>query len=342
MSDLDAGVTDAIKHDSFGDNRCQMNDLLPIDISVIIVNWNTADLLRQCLQSVYKQTGTIGFEVIVVDNASTDDSVEIVRREFGQTILLTNTQNEGFATANNQGMTIAKGRYVLLLNSDTIVLDQALKNTVAYADSHPNAAVVGCRILNPDGSLQNSCFMFPSLLNWVLFATYLYKLFPKSRFFGREQMTWWERNDSREVEVVTGCYMLVRRTAIEAVGMMDEGFFMYAEETDWCYRFKAKGWENHFTPGAEIIHIGGASAAKLGARRAQITNASFVRYMFKHWSRPRAVFGICMILLFYVVRLVVLFPKWIFKHDASDEKLLQNHWAGLKDIALNYYPRRQQ
>lgn len=309
--------------------------MLPIEVSIIVVNWNTVDLLRQCLRSVYRETNGINFEVIVVDNASSDESVAMVRQEFCEAILIANTENRGFAAANNQGIAISRGRYVLLLNSDTIVLDQAIQKTIAYGDNYPDTAVVGCRILNPDRSLQNSCFMFPSILNWFLFSTYLYQLFPRSHFFGREQMTWWLRDDSREVDVVTGCFMLVRRQAIDDVGMMDEGFFMYAEETDWCYRFKSKGWKNRFTPDAEIIHIGGASAPKLGSRRAQITNASFTRYMSKHWSKPRALVGTYMILLFYAVRLSVLFPKRVFRLDERDERLFENHWAGFKDILVN-------
>jgi GT2 family glycosyltransferase len=176
--------------------------------------------------------------------------------------------------------------------------------------------------------------MFPSILNWFLFSTYLYKLFPRSRFFGREQMTWWRRDSSREVDVVTGCFMLVRRKAIDDVGVMDEGFFMYAEETDWCYRFKLNGWSNRFTPDGEIIHIGGASAAKLGACRATITNASFIRYMFKHWSRTRAFIGMCMILFFYGVRLLALIPKWMIGFSPRDERLFDNHWAGFKDVLM--------
>src|ERR1019366_2291980 len=116
----------------------------------------------------------------------------------------------------------------------TVVLNQAIQKVIAYADYYSDTAVVGCRVLNPDRTLQNSCFMFPSILNWFLFSTYLYRWFPGNRFFGREQMTWWLREDSREVEVVTGCFMLVRRQAMDDVGMMDDGFFMYAEETDWC------------------------------------------------------------------------------------------------------------
>jgi GT2 family glycosyltransferase len=305
-----------------------------VDVSVIIVNWNTCDLLRQCLLSVFTPTLSIDFEVIVVDNGSTDGSVEMVRREFGQVKILANEGNRGFAAANNQAIAIANGRYILLLNSDTIILDRAIEKTVIFADSHPDTATTGCRILNPDRTLQSSCFMFPSILNWFLFSTYLYRLFPRNRFFGRERMTWWLRDDSREVDVVTGCYMLVRREAIDQVGQMDEQFFMYAEETDWCYRFKAKGWKNRFTPSAEIIHIGGASAAKLGPRRAAVTNRSFVRYMFKHWSAPRASIGVFMIILFYMSRLAVLVPKLWFKPGVNDKLLFENHWAGLKDMLV--------
>jgi len=303
-----------------------------VDVSVIIVNWNTRDLLAQCLQSVYAETSLSSYEVIVVDNGSTDGSVEMVRRSYPQARLLVNTDNRGFAAANNQGMSIASGRYFLLLNSDTIVLDRAIEKTIVFADRHPDTAVVGCRILNLDRSLQISCFRFPSLLNWFLHSTYLYKLFPRSRFFGREQMTWWARDDVREVDVVTGCYMLVRRAAVDEVGLMDERFFMYAEETDWCYRFNVAGWKNRFTPEAEIIHLGGGSAPKLSAQRARITNRSFVRYIFKHWSKPRAAVGVAMIALFYLGRLVVLLPQaLIFPHE-KNQKLIENHWAGLRDI----------
>jgi len=305
------------------------------DVSVIIVNWNTVDLLRQCLLSITAETVGLEFEVIVVDNASSDGSVEMIVRDFPETVLIANTKNAGFATANNQGIAIAHGRYVLLLNSDTIVLDGAIQRTVAYADKNIDAAVVGCRVLNPDLTLQHSCFMFPSLLNWFLSASYLYKIFPRSRFFGREQMTWWLRTDEREVDVVTGCFMMVRREAIADVGTMDEDFFMYAEETDWCYRFKARGWTNRFTPDAEIIHIGGASAAKLGARRAQISNASFIRYMCKHWSKPRAYVGVHMLLSFYAVRLLFLFPKRLFGGSRQNNQAFDNHWTGLKHILRN-------
>jgi GT2 family glycosyltransferase len=307
-----------------------------VDVSIIIVNWNTRCLLAQCLGSVATEMNSrVSFEVIVVDNASTDGSCEMVRREFPEVKLIVNRENRGFAAANNQALAVAQGRYVLLLNSDTIVLNGAVEKTIAFADHYVDTAVVGCRVLNQDRTLQSTCFMFPSLLNWFLNATYLYQLFPQSRFFGREQMTWWSRSDVREVNVVTGCYMLVRREAIDQVGLLDERFFMYAEETDWCLRFVAKGWKNRFTPEAEIIHLGGGSAPKLGANRARVTNRSFVRYMFKHWSRSRAVAGVIMLTLFYLLRLPILITRKMVWPGSKNDQLLENHWAGLIDM-LNY------
>jgi len=140
-----------------------------MDVSVIIVSWNTRDILQDCLESVYAQTRGVSFEVIVVDNASSDGSVEMVRSQLQQVTLVANRDNRGFAAANNQGMQIARGRYILLLNSDTVVLDGAIQKVVAFADQHPEAAVVGCRVLNRDGTLQQSCFKYPSLLNLLLF-----------------------------------------------------------------------------------------------------------------------------------------------------------------------------
>ena len=303
-----------------------------VDVSVIVVNWNTRELLRACLASAFDESPSITMEMIVVDNASTDGSVEMVEGTFPRAVLIANAENRGFAAANNQGLAIAKGRYVLLLNSDTVVLDRAIEKTITFADQHLDTAVTGCRVLNPDLTLQNTCFMFPSLLNGFLYATYLYKLFPRSRFFGREQMTWWLRDDTREVDVVTGCYMLVSKQAIEDVGPLDDRFFMYFEETDWCYRFKAKGWKNRFTPDAQIIHIGGASAPKVGPRRACVVNDSFRHYMFKHWSPSRAYAGIGLAMLFYATRLAALVPLRVIGWPANGRNLSSAHWAGLKDL----------
>lgn len=280
-----------------------------MDVSIIIVNWNTKNILRDCLRSVYEQAGDVDYEVIVVDNASTDGSLDMIKSDFERVVLLENAQNKGFATANNQGMEIAKGRYVLLLNSDTVVLDGAIAKTVSFADAHPRAGVTGCRVLNADRTLQPTCFMFPSILNMFLSSTYLYKFFPRSRFFGRERMTWWDRSDVRQVDVVTGCFMLVRREAIDQVGVMDERFFMYAEETDWCYRFREEGWDVTFTPAGQIIHLGGQSTAKKPVAMIVQLRLSILKFIRKHSGRFAQVSARFLTALFFAVRIPIWFAR---------------------------------
>jgi len=304
------------------------------EVSVVVVNWNTQDILCDCLRSIYEQGGEIDLEVIVIDNASTDGSVEMVKKDFPQVTLIENSKNRGFAAANNQGIDISKGRYVLLLNSDTVVLDNAIAKTAAFADSHPEAAVVGCRVLNPDRTLQPTCFMFPSILNMLLSSTYLYKLFPKSKFFGRERMTWWNRNDIREVDVVTGCFMLVRQDVIKKVGSMDEQFFMYGEETDWCYRFKQAGWKILFTPFAEIIHLGGQSAEQKAVTMIVQIRKSILQFMKKHHG-PFVYRTACLlIILFLAVRLPIWSVIALFQRAQNSEAAIkkQAYFSGIANI----------
>ncbi len=289
-----------------------------MDVSIIIVNWNTRDLLRNCLQSIYEHTGKSNLELIVIDNASTDGSAEMVKKNFLGVILIENTENYGFAAANNQGIKIAKGRYVILLNSDTVVLDNAIAKMVSFADIYPEAAVLGCRVLNPDSSLQLTCFMFPSVANMLLSSTYLYKLFPKSKLFGRERMTWWNRNDAREVDVVTGCFMLIRQEAIREVGLMDESFFMYGEETDWCYRFKQAGWKVMFAPVGEIIHLGGASSRQTSSEMTLQLRGSILLFLKKHKSRFAYTLGCLLVSFFFFLRIPYWFVAALFaKSDRS-------------------------
>lgn len=278
-----------------------------MDVSIIIVNYNTKDVLCDCLESIYEQTQDVRFEAIVVDNASTDGSVNMIKDCFSEVILIENAENRGFAAANNQGIEIAKGRYLLLLNSDTVVLNNAIKKTVEFADSHKEAGILGCRVLNPDRTLQPTCFMFPSLLNVVLLTSYLNNLFPRNRFFGRERMTWWDRTDDSEVDVVTGCFMLVRREAIEQVGFLDEQFFMYGEEVDWCYRFKRNNWKILFTPVAEIIHLGGCSSRQMKPEMALQLRASILLFFKKHRTRLSYRLACLLMSLFFLLRI----PYWL-------------------------------
>jgi len=290
------------------------------------------------LQSIYEQARPINFELTVVDNASTDGSAEMVKNNFPQVKLIENSANHGFAAANNQGIRTAKGRYVLLLNSDTLVLDQAIAKVVSFADVHSDAAVVGCKVLNPDLTLQRTCFMSPSVLNMFLSSTYLYKVFPKSKFFGRERMTWWNRGDVREVDVVTGCFMLVRRKAIEQVGMMDERFFMYAEETDWCYRFKQAGWKVIFAPVGEVVHLGGQSTEQKSSAMIVQLWLSILRFIRKHHGWLVHRIACFLTVLFFAVRI----PIWLFvsllirkKRKQSTNKL-RAYLEGIGKVLLSF------
>jgi GT2 family glycosyltransferase len=265
---------------------------------------------------VYASTKGIAFEVIVVDNASTDDSVDMIKSAFPGVMLIANAENRGFAAANNQGMAIAKGRYVLLLNSDTIVLDNALAKVLAFADSRPDAGVVACRVLNADRSLQRTCFMFPSILNLFLWATGLSRLSVAGRFLGREQMLSWNRDSVRDVDAATGCFMLVRRDAIDHVGMMDDSYFMYFEETDWCYRFKKAGWKVLFTPEAQIIHLGGASSSQVRSKMFVQYTRSMLLFFRKHKGWLTYRFACLLLALCFFLRAPLWLAKAVFSTNS--------------------------
>jgi len=301
-----------------------------MDVSIIIVAWNVRKLLYDCLKSVYDQTKGVDFEVIYVDNASKDGSVEMVTKEFPEVKVIRNEENKGFIKANNQGIEVAQGRYVLLLNSDTIVLDNAITKTVKFADEHPKAAVVGCRVLNPDYTIQLTCFMYPSLLNMFLAATYLYKIFPKSRLFGREYMTWWDFNNVREVQTIAGCYSLVRMEAIKQVGLMDELYFVYSDDPDWCYRFRKSGWKIMFTPDAQIIHYGGQNTKQMAREFRWQLEGSRLIFMRLHRNKLEFLAARLLTALFLLLRIpyhlgVGLFARTKRKHSFETVK---TYWLG--------------
>jgi len=272
-----------------------------MDLSIVIVSWNTLDITRACLVSIYEHLDGFELEVIVVDNNSEDGSQKMISDEFPQVKLIANDDNRGFATANNQAIREATGRYLLLLNSDTEILGDVLPASVLYMDSHERVGVMGCRVLNPDRTMQDTCFMLPSLLNIALLTSGLAQL-SRPRFFGRERMRWWQRDCVRDVDVVTGCYMLVRRSALDEVGLLDESFFFYGEETDWCRRFKATEWIVRFAPVGEIIHIGNASGRKYSHKRDVLLTAGLVRYHRKHNGVPGAAMVWLMLFGFNVSR----------------------------------------
>jgi GT2 family glycosyltransferase len=266
----------------------EMSSLMnPVDVSIIVVAWNGRALVSDCLHSVYQKTKGVTFEVIYVDNGSADGTVEMVEQEFPGTKTIRNEKNLGFVVANNQAIAVSRGRYVLLLNCDTVLLDDAVSETVRFADDHPQSAVVGCHVSNSDMTLQRDCFMYPSVVNALLWGSFLSKLFPRNAFFGRELMTWWDFSEAREVEVVCGCFSLVRKKAIDQVGVMNQVYFMYGDDPDWCYRFKRAGWQIWFNPGGHIIHLGGGnskSSATMARRLKWQLSGSLLIFMRLHSS----------------------------------------------------------
>lgn len=308
-----------------------------MDASIIIVNWNTKELLHNCLESIYDRAGEVDCEIIVVDNASSDGSVDIVKKQFPQVIFIENNENRGFATANNQGIRIARGRYILLLNSDTIVCDAGIEKTVQYADKRPEAAVIGCQVWENSETIQMTCFRFPSILALFSETFALNKIFKKNRFFGRERMLWWGRDTERQVEVVSGMFMLVRREAIDEVGLMDESYFLYCEEADWCYRFSKAGWKILFWPGAKIIHVdGGSHSSKQVALEMHVQqHKSLLIFFRKHYGLMSFLLARLLLSLSSACRCAVwtvatIFKQLLGKDTASEQKERQKHWWTFK------------
>ena len=233
------------------------------DIAVIVVNWNAREDLRLCLQALYAEPApAIRFEVWVVDNASGDHSAALVRSEFPQVRLLANTENLGFSKANNQAIAASRSRHVFLLNSDAVIHPGALDALVAFADARPQAGILGPKVLNPDGSLQFSCRRFPNLGAGFFRNTYLGRLFPNNRFARNYLMGDVDHDQPRSVDWISGCAMLIRRDLIDAIGALDERFFMYCEDVDICWRGWQAGREVWYAPQAVVTHAIGRSSDK--------------------------------------------------------------------------------
>jgi GT2 family glycosyltransferase len=272
-----------------------------LDISVIIVNWNTRDVLCNCLHSIYEQTYAITYEVIVIDNASSDGSAEMLRAKYPKVTLIENLKNRGFAAANNQGLCLARGRYALLLNPDTLILENAIQKAVYFADRNPDTAVIGCQVLEDRSRIQQTCFSFPSVMGMIWQYTMLLRIFPRSGIFAKATLGSWDRTTERDVDVVSGMFMLVRREAINDVGLMDEDYFVYGEETDWCFRFWRAGWRCVFTPFPKIIHLDGGSksTSQLEVRMFVQLQKSLLLFYSKHrgfltWAAAKLLYIMAM------------------------------------------------
>lgn len=255
-------------------------------LSVIIVNWNTYDFLKACLDSLKSTLENPDCEVIVVDNASSDGSSEMVVREYPRATLIQMMSNGGFSSGNNAGIQVARGRYIVLLNSDTEVRDDALGMMCDYMDQKPRIGALGARLLNFDGSIQMSCRSFPSYRTALFHRkSLLTRLFPGNRYSQQYLMTAFNRDEPVEVDWVIGACLMTRRETIDEVGLLDDGFFMYAEDVDWCFRMQEAGWTVEYFPQARVMHHYEKSAAKAPFRMTYERHRSMWRFYKKHYSR---------------------------------------------------------
>lgn len=256
-------------------------------LSVIVVSWNTRELLDRCLTSLQAEISNMEHQVFVVDNASSDGSADMVAEKHHWVRLIRNDSNLGFAMANNQAFWLASGDYVLLLNPDTEVKEGAIKKLLSFIESKPKAGVVAPQLLNTDGSIQRSCREFPTFAGMLYELCGLSRVFPENETFGRYKMLSWNHDDERQVDQPEGACLLIRREALEQVGLFDEGFFMLFEEVDWCYRLKKAGWEIWFTPESKITHHYGQSIKQVKSSMILSSHRGLYRFWRKHYRGSR-------------------------------------------------------
>jgi GT2 family glycosyltransferase len=271
------------------------------EIAVAIINYNTCDDLRSCLASV-EESGAQ--EIVVVDNASSDGSVEMVRAEFPHVTLSANKVNSGYGSAAKQAIANCQAQFILLLNSDTRLNANTLVTLKRYLATHPQVAIVGPRLLNPDGSLQASCYPFPTPLHIFLEESTLGRLIRHLPWLRQRYLRTWSHDRARPVPWVLGAAIAIRRQPFEAIGGFDESFFMYAEETDLCYRLRAAGWDIHFVPDAAIIHTGGASTRQYRTAMAVQFFTSMAHFYRQHYSRLRQLELALLVKLIVLARLL--------------------------------------
>jgi hypothetical protein len=294
-----------------------------VDLSIIIVNYNVKEFLENALISIKKAIEGINAEIFVVDNASEDGSVEMIKQKFPDVNLIANSENLGFAKANNQALKLAKGKYILLINPDTIVQEDTFRVLLSFLESHPECGMVGCKVLNPDGTLQLACRRsFPT--PWVAFTKMigLSSLFPKSKIFAKYNLTYLDPDEVAEVDAVSGSFMMIRREVYEKVGGLDEDFFMYGEDIDWCYRIKKAGWKIYYVPFTQIIHFKGESTKRSNIDEIRVFYEAMKIFVRKHY-KEFALLGVILRVGIFLRGLVALLGKFI-----------KNYWDMLVDLVI--------
>lgn len=249
-----------------------------MDVTVVIVSYNVADFLKDCLDSIKNETAC-RYEIFIIDNNSSDDSIQIVKKKFPEVKLIQNSANLGFARANNMGFKHAKGRYIFMLNPDTVIFDKAIDKLVLFMDKHPEVGACGPKNLNSDFTLQYNCHHFPSLSMALVETFQLKRLFRSNKFFGRESMTYWGYDEVKEVDWITGSALLIKKDILDQVGLLDENYFMYSEECDLAFKLKKIGKKILFNPEAALIHFGGQSS--LGQYLQSVHSKTITQYFYQ-------------------------------------------------------------
>jgi len=273
------------------------------ELSIIIVNWNTKEILLQCLQSLIDTTHGLFIEIIVVDNGSTDGSVAAVKLRFPQVKIICNDQNLGFAKANNIGIKRSKGHYVCLINSDIVVLDDTLHQMRAYMNEHPSIGILAPKLLNQDLTPQLSCKRFPTLWNNFCVAIGLYKIFPNIKLFAGEHIKL-ASHIIQLVDVASGAFWMVRREGLQEVGLLDDNFFFYGEDIDWCKRFWQAKWQVVYFPQARAIHYNGRSSAAAPTKYYIEFRRARLKYWKKHHNRFSQICYLAILFLHQIIRIV--------------------------------------
>jgi N-acetylglucosaminyl-diphospho-decaprenol L-rhamnosyltransferase len=293
-------------------------------LSIVIVSWNTCDLLRRCLETVFAYAPPVSFDVWVVDNHSQDETVAMVQTAFPQVRLIVNQNNSGFAGANNQAIRASSGEYVLLLNPDTEVRPEAVAALVDFLDERPDAGGAGSMLLNPDGSLQPSCY--PMLTGFRELWRLLH--LDRVRRFGIYDMHSWDKVSPRRVEVIQGASLIVRRSILDRIGLLDDSYFMYTEEVDLCYRIQQAGWSLYWLPQSQVVHYGGQSTRQVAAEMFLHLYGSKVKFFRKHYGRFTTAFYKLTLALASLLRLALSPFLWLQPAGNRQAQLA---------LARNYY-----
>lgn len=293
-----------------------INSEVEIDLSIVILNWNTKQLLLDCIESIITETKKCSYEIIVVDNASIDDSVSAVKDKYPNVKLIRNTKNEGFARGNNIGISQCRGRYICLSNTDIKVLDHALDRMYLFMQNHPRVGMVLPKLYDGQMRISLCCRDFPSLRNLLFEALFFDKLYPLNIIFkGRSKPPSFYRQTGN-VDTVPLCFTMVKSKSIKNVGMLDERFFFYGEDLDWCKRFNQTGWKVVYFPGATVIHFGGASTAERPFRYLVEKSKTMLQFWHKHHGYAAGQICRLILTLHYFLRVIGL----TFIKKRKDEK----------------------